>query len=89
MRPRSNGLSAPTDGPFLPRDPLARLNRARLDAGMPLACVASAHRQHSLGELWRIGLRKDLRRALVNEGFKVEICGNMAQTPQAGANPLI
>lgn len=66
-------ISAPSDCPFLPRDIVARLHRARMDAGTPLACASSAHRRHPLAALWPVGLREDLRRALVNEGIhKVE-----------------
>jgi molybdenum cofactor guanylyltransferase len=66
-------VSAPCDCPFLPRDLVARLHRARMDAGTPLACASSAHRRHPLAALWPVGLREELQRALVNEGVhKVE-----------------
>jgi molybdenum cofactor guanylyltransferase len=65
--------SAPSDCPFLPRDLLARLHLARMSAARPLACASSANRLHPLAALWRVGLREDLRRALINEGVhKVE-----------------
>jgi molybdenum cofactor guanylyltransferase len=66
-------VSAPCDCPFLPRDLVARLHQARMDAGTPLACASSAHRRHPLAALWQVRLREDLRRALVNEAIhKVE-----------------
>jgi molybdenum cofactor guanylyltransferase len=66
-------VSAPCDCPFLPRDLVARLHQARIDAGTPLACASSAHRLHPLAALWPVGLRADLRRGLVNEAVhKVE-----------------
>jgi molybdenum cofactor guanylyltransferase len=67
-------VSSPGDCPFLPRDLVARLHHARMEAGTPLACASSANRRHPLAALWQVGLREDLRRALVNEGVrKVEI----------------
>ena len=66
-------VSVPCDCPFLPRDLVTRLHRARIDAGTPLAFASSAHRRHPLAALWPVGLRDELRRALVNEGVhKVE-----------------
>jgi len=67
-------VSVPSDCPFLPRDLVARLHNARIEAGAPLACASSAHRRHPLAALWQVSLREDLRQALVNEGVhKVEI----------------
>jgi molybdopterin-guanine dinucleotide biosynthesis protein A len=63
-------VSAPADCPFLPRDLVARLHRARLDAGTALACATSARRLHPVVGLWPVALRKDLRRALLNEGVR-------------------
>lgn len=60
-------VSAPTDCPFLPRDLVARLHRVRVQAGVPLACARSAGRTHPPIGLWPVGLRADLRRALVVE----------------------
>jgi len=66
--------SVPSDCPFLPRDLVARLHRARGDAGTQLACAASAGRRHPVIGLWPAALREDLRRALVSEGVrKVEL----------------
>lgn len=67
-------VSAPCDCPFLPRDLVARLHRARIDAGMPLACACSAQRRHPVVALWPVTLREDLRQALVGEGLrKIEL----------------
>jgi molybdenum cofactor guanylyltransferase len=66
-------VSAPCDCPFLPRDLVARLHQARMVGGTPLACASSAHRRHPLAALWPVGLRENLRVAVVNEGVgKVE-----------------
>jgi molybdopterin-guanine dinucleotide biosynthesis protein A len=61
-------VSAPGDCPFLPRDLVLRLHQARQAAGAALACAASGGRQHPVIALWPVALRKDLRRALVEEG---------------------
>ncbi|WP_026299562.1 molybdenum cofactor guanylyltransferase MobA [Elioraea tepidiphila] len=60
-------VSAPTDGPFLPRDLVARLHEARAAAGVPLACARSAGQAHPPIGLWPVALRGDLRHALVVE----------------------
>ncbi len=57
-------MSAPSDGPFLPRDLVARL----MAAPMPLACAASGGWTHPVIGLWRTRVRDDLRRALTVEG---------------------
>lgn len=67
-------VSAPGDCPFLPRDLVGRLHAARLAAGTPLACAQSGDWRHPVAGLWRVALRDDLRRALVDEGLrKIEI----------------
>lgn len=67
-------VSAPGDCPFLPRDLVERLHTARLAAGTPLACAQSGDWRHPVAGLWRVDLRDDLRRALVDEGLrKIEI----------------
>jgi molybdopterin-guanine dinucleotide biosynthesis protein A len=60
-------VSAPTDGPFLPRDLVARLHEARAAADVPLACARSAGQTHPPIGLWPVALRSDLRHALVVE----------------------
>ncbi len=63
-------VSAPSDCPFLPRDLVARLHRARAAAGGQLACASSAGRRHPVAALWPVALREDLRRALTEEGVR-------------------
>jgi molybdopterin-guanine dinucleotide biosynthesis protein A len=60
-------VSAPTDGPFLPRDLVARLHEARAAADVPLACARSGGQTHPPIGLWPVALRSDLRHALVVE----------------------
>jgi molybdenum cofactor guanylyltransferase len=65
--------TVPGDCPFLPRDLVARLHRARVEAGAPIACASSGERRHHVIALWPISLRGDLRHALIGEGLsKVE-----------------
>jgi molybdopterin-guanine dinucleotide biosynthesis protein A len=66
--------SVPGDCPFLPRDLVARLHAARSAAGVPLACAKSGDWRHPVVGLWPVGLRDDLRRAVVEEGLrKIEV----------------
>jgi molybdopterin-guanine dinucleotide biosynthesis protein A len=66
--------SVPGDCPFLPRDVVARLHASRLAVNTPLACARSGEWRHPVVGLWPVTLRKDLRRALVEEGLrKIEI----------------
>jgi molybdopterin-guanine dinucleotide biosynthesis protein A len=66
--------SVPGDCPFLPRDLVRRLHAARAAAGVPLACAKSGEWRHPVVGLWPVGLREDLRRALVDEGLrKIEL----------------
>ena len=57
-------VSVPSDCPFLPRDLLARLHRARSERNATLACAQSAGRRHPTVALWPISLREDLRAAI-------------------------
>jgi molybdopterin-guanine dinucleotide biosynthesis protein A len=67
-------VSVPGDCPFLPGDLVARLMAARQAAGAPLACARSGEWRHPVVGLWRVGLRHDLRKALVEEDLrKIEI----------------
>jgi len=67
-------LSVPGDCPFLPRDLSTRLHEARSTANTPLACARSGEWRHPVVGLWPVGLREDLRRALVDESLrKIEI----------------
>lgn len=67
-------VSVPGDCPFLPKDLAARLHRARREAGTPLACARSGEWRHPTVALWDVGLRHNLRRALVGEDLrKIEV----------------
>jgi molybdopterin-guanine dinucleotide biosynthesis protein A len=66
--------SVPGDCPFLPDDLVARLHRARSEAGKPLACARSGEWRHPVVGLWPVALRTDLRHALVEEDLrKIEV----------------
>lgn len=64
--------SAPGDGPFLPSDLVARLHAARAAAGVPLACARSGGQAHPPIGLWPVGLRGDLRAALIAGERKID-----------------
>jgi molybdopterin-guanine dinucleotide biosynthesis protein A len=49
-------LSVPTDTPFLPLDLVARLDAARREAGVPLACAGSGGWTHPVVGLWPVSL---------------------------------
>ena len=69
-------VSVPGDCPFLPDDLVERLHQARrkLGAGVPLACARSGEWRHPVVGLWPLALRKDLRKALVDEDLrKIEV----------------
>ena len=63
-------LSAAADCPFLPRDLVARLHRARIAEGAQLAVAASDGQSHPVIGLWSVGLREELRHALVVEDIR-------------------
>ena len=63
-------LSAATDCPFLPRDLVARLQRARIADGAQLAVAASGEQIHPVIGRWHVALRDDLRHALVVEDIR-------------------
>jgi molybdenum cofactor guanylyltransferase len=63
-------LSAAADCPFLPRDLVARLHRARAQHGAQLAVAASGGQSHPVIGLWSVGLRDELRHALVVEDIR-------------------
>jgi molybdopterin-guanine dinucleotide biosynthesis protein A len=66
--------SVPGDCPFLPRDLVARLHRAREASGRPLACARSGAWRHPVVGLWPVTLRADLRQALTRDGLrKIEL----------------
>jgi molybdopterin-guanine dinucleotide biosynthesis protein A len=67
-------VSVPGDCPFLPVDLVERLEVARGKANLPLACARSGDWRHPVVGLWRVALRDDLRRALVEEDLhKIEV----------------
>jgi molybdenum cofactor guanylyltransferase len=63
-------LSVAADCPFLPRDLVARLHHARAEQNAELAVAASGRRSHPVIGLWRVGLREELRHALVVEDIR-------------------
>jgi molybdopterin-guanine dinucleotide biosynthesis protein A len=63
-------LSAAADCPFLPRDLVLRLHRARAEEDAELAVAASGGQSHPVIGLWRVGLRDELRHALTVEGIR-------------------
>ena len=87
-------LSVPGDCPFLPRDLAMRLHEARSKTGASLACARSGKWRHPVVGLWRVGLRDDLRNALLDEGLrKIEIWTErygvaLADWPDAPIDPF-
>jgi molybdopterin-guanine dinucleotide biosynthesis protein A len=66
--------SAPGDCPFLPRELVSRLEKARSEQNKPLACAKSGDWRHPVVGLWPVALRADLRKALMEENLhKIEI----------------
>lgn len=63
-------LSAAADCPFLPRDLVARLHRARAAENAQLAVAASDGQSHPVIGLWSVALRAELRHALVVEDIR-------------------
>jgi molybdopterin-guanine dinucleotide biosynthesis protein A len=63
-------LSAAADCPFLPRDLVARLHRARIEQNAQLAVAASGGQSHPVIGLWRVALRQELRQALVVDDIR-------------------
>jgi molybdopterin-guanine dinucleotide biosynthesis protein A len=63
-------LSAAADCPFLPRDLVARLHRMRVQQDAQLAVAASSGQSHPVIGLWNVGLREELRHALVVEDVR-------------------
>ena len=63
-------VSTPGDCPFLPRDLVARLHRARGEQDAELAVAVSDERAHPVIGLWNVTLRDELRQALISEGVR-------------------
>ncbi|QDO99497.1 molybdenum cofactor guanylyltransferase MobA [Ferrovibrio terrae] len=63
-------VTVPGDGPFLPRDLVARMAAARAEAQADLACAVSAGQAYPVVGLWPVRLYDDLRRAVVEEDIR-------------------
>ncbi len=63
-------LSTASDCPFLPRDLVARLHEGRTAENAQLAVAASGGQSHPVIGLWHVGLREELRHALVKEDIR-------------------
>ena len=63
-------LSAAADCPFLPRDLVSRLTGALEAENAELAVAASDGQSHPVIGLWSVGLREQLRHALVVEDIR-------------------
>ena len=63
-------VSTAGDCPFLPRDLVERLQRARMADGADLAVAASGDQTHPVIGLWNVALRDELRHALVEEDMR-------------------
>jgi molybdopterin-guanine dinucleotide biosynthesis protein A len=63
----SDLVSVPGDCPFLPGDLVARLKAARECERVPIACARSGEWRHPVIALWPVALRRELRKALVEE----------------------
>ncbi len=63
-------LSAAADCPFLPRDLVARLHRARSEQNAELVVAASGGQSHPVIGLWSVRLREELRHALTVEDVR-------------------
>lgn len=63
-------VSVPTDTPFLPADLVARLHTARHAEHAELASARSGEVTHPVIALWPIGIRAELRQALVGEELR-------------------
>ncbi|RED52325.1 molybdenum cofactor guanylyltransferase MobA [Aestuariispira insulae] len=63
-------VSVPGDGPFLPRDLIVRFKAAVIAEGADLACATRHGRTQPVVGLWRVDLREDLRRAMLEEDLR-------------------
>ena len=59
-----------TDAPFQPVDLVERLRAAVEREGADMACARSGGREHPVFGLWPVHLRRDLRRAMVEEQIR-------------------
>lgn len=65
-------LSVPGDCPFIPHDLAEKLDAARQDTGLPLACAGSGGWTHPVIGLWPVAIREDLRAALGEGERKID-----------------
>jgi len=63
-------VTAPADGPFLPRDLVQRLMDALTAEDAELATAASGAQTYPVVGLWPVHLREPLRKALVDEDLR-------------------
>lgn len=63
-------VTVPGDGPFLPRDLVARMAAVRAQAQADLACAVSAGQAYPVVGLWPLRLYDDLRHAVVEEDIR-------------------
>ena len=63
-------LSSAGDCPFLPRDLVVRLHRARAEQDAQLAVAASNGQSHHVIGLWSVALREELRHAQAVENVR-------------------
>jgi molybdopterin-guanine dinucleotide biosynthesis protein A len=63
-------VTVPTDAPFLPTDLADRFFAAVQTEGADMACAVSADQRHPVCGLWPVGLRMELRAALVAGGVR-------------------
>jgi molybdenum cofactor guanylyltransferase len=65
-------LSVPGDCPFIPHDLAERLDAARQQTGLPLACAGSGGWTHPVIGLWPVSLREELRMAMAQGERKID-----------------
>lgn len=63
-------VTVPGDGPFLPRDLVARMVAARQQTGADLACAVSAGQAYPVVGLWPVRLHDDLHHAVAVEDIR-------------------
>jgi molybdenum cofactor guanylyltransferase len=74
LRPDARWVaSVAGDCPFLPRDFVAQLHAARMQADAALVVAQSAAKRHPVAGLWRVDLREELREALLSGVRKIQL----------------
>lgn len=63
-------VSVAADQPFLPDDLVGRLHACRISSGAAIVQAGSGGRAHPVNALWPVGLRAELRHALVEEDMR-------------------